>query len=452
MPMVGRNRSTALRRAKMPAIVLTGIFAFLLAVAPQTSLADEAAGQVLCEEIDCTQVVDIVDWDPAEPVALDYDGQSSTDATVQAIYRLFLSSYDANAETLTFPDDVTVGEVRQAFSLVVANEEYYWVAPKYSLSFHDGDGDKKADDDEVAVKASLRYVVSDVSQIPKVKQQVEAAVAEGLALVDAKSMGEYEIALALHDYVLAKATYKSGGDVSGYTPYGALVLGSAVCQGYSLSYKLLLKRAGLNCFYVSSSAMNHSWDLVEVLGKWYHVDCTWDDTGYNTHEYFLRSDKSFESGLSVSHYGWTTAYSTADEDYADRSNQLFRLYNPYTGEHLYTLDAKERDGLVKAGWKYEGVGWNSPKYSRVPVYRLFNKYSDDHHYTTSKDEYDACVKNGWSGEGVAWYSDVDKGEALYRLFNPYESVGTHHYTTSKTEVNAMISAGWKDEGVAWYGM
>ena len=450
--MLKKNGANEYSIAAGPAILAACLAVFVLAWAPSRSLAHELGGDVLSEEVDFTQVVDAVGIDGDEAVALDYDGQPSTDETVAAVYKQFLSAFDANAETLAFADGVTVGEVRRAFSLVVANEEYYWAAPKYSLSFLDDDGDKKADDDEGAVKATLRYVVSDLGQIAQVKKQVEAAVSEGLALIDAKSMGEYEIALALHDYVLAKATYKSGGDVSGYTPYGALVLGSAVCQGYSLSYKLLLKRAGLNCLYVSSSAMNHSWDLVEIQGKWYHADCTWDDTGYNTHEYFLRSDRSFQSGLSVNHYGWTTAYFTADDDYADRSNQLFRLYNPYTGEHLYTLDAKERDKLVKAGWKYEGVGWNAPKYSRAPVYRLFNKYSDDHHYTTSKDEYDSCVKNGWSGEGIAWYSDVDKGTTLYRLFNPFETVGTHHYTTSETERNTMVTDGWKDEGVAWYGM
>lgn len=450
--MQGWGMTRQSRMAKWPFLVSSVLLVALALLLPARAEARETASDLAWADVDFTQVVDVADGSDSEAVGQDFDGQPSTDARVASIYQLFLAAYDACSTQVVFPDDVTVGEVRRAFSLVVANEEHYWAAPKYSLSFRDADGDKAAGDDEIAVKATLRYVVSDVAQIPQVKQKVEAAVAEGLALVDKKSMDDYEIALRLHDYVLSKSSYRSGGDVSGYTPYGALVLGSAVCQGYSLSYKLLLKRAGLSCLYVTSSAMNHSWDLVRVKGNWYHVDCTWDDSGLNTHEYFLRSDASFTSGLSISHHDWTCAHATASTDYADRSVKMLRLYNSYTGEHLYTSSTSEKDGLVKHGWAYEGVAWSAPVYSLTPVYRLYNSYTSDHHYTTSKDEYDRCVSQGWNGEGIAWYSDVDKGAALYRLFNPFESVGTHHYTMDASERTAMIANGWKDEDIAWYGM
>ena len=40
--------------------------------------------------------------------------------------------------------------------------------------------------------------------------------------------------------------------------------------------------------------------------------------------------------------------------------EVFRLYNENDGQHLFTTDLKERDGLIEAGWKYEGVGWRTP--------------------------------------------------------------------------------------------
>ena len=131
---------------------------------------------------------------------------------------------------------------------------------------------------------------------------------------------------------------------------------------------------------------------------------------------------------------------------------MYRLYNPYSGEHFYTSGTAERDNLVRVGWKDEGVGWTAPRSSNTPVYRLYNPYSGDHHYTTGAGERDAMVATGWVDEGIGWYSDDAQGVPLYRQFNPYETVGTHNYTTSKEENDALVKLGWRAEGVAWYGV
>lgn len=131
---------------------------------------------------------------------------------------------------------------------------------------------------------------------------------------------------------------------------------------------------------------------------------------------------------------------------------MYRLYNPYSGEHLYTESASERDNLVRLGWNYEGLGWNAPT-SGSEVYRLYNPYSSDHHYTMSRDEYDSLVSIGWVGENVCWHSaPKSSGVPIYRQFNPYAWIGTHNYTTSASERDHLVSLGWVDEGVAWYGV
>lgn len=143
-----------------------------------------------------------------------------------------------------------------------------------------------------------------------------------------------------------------------------------------------------------------------------------------------------------------------DED-LDTSNYqaMYRLYNPYTGEHLYTASVNECTTLELIGWKFEGIGWIAPKVSEIPVYRLFNKYNDDHHYTTSSTERDALVKIGWTFEGIGWYSeDEATGKPLYRQFNPYAERGTHNYTTDKNENDTLAGIGWVAEGIAWYAL
>jgi hypothetical protein len=70
------------------------------------------------------------------------------------------------------------------------------------------------------------------------------------------------------------------------------------------------------------------------------------------------------------------------------------------------MKIREKNALVKLGWKYEGVGWYSDEKHTVPLYREYNPnaYSCNHNYTTNKKEHDALVKNlGWKDEGIGWY-------------------------------------------------
>jgi hypothetical protein len=135
-----------------------------------------------------------------------------------------------------------------------------------------------------------------------------------------------------------------------------------------------------------------------------------------------------------------------------RYNAMFRMYNPNSGEHFYTSNADERGTLLVAGWRYEGISWNSPEGQGSPVYRLYNPNAGDHFYTTSKEEKDHLVDVGWRFEGIGWYSDSDQGLTVYRLYNPNAVTGAHHYTTSTEERDHLVSVGWRYEGTAWYGV
>ena len=133
---------------------------------------------------------------------------------------------------------------------------------------------------------------------------------------------------------------------------------------------------------------------------------------------------------------------------------MLRLYNQYTGEHLYTADGGEKDLLVGLGWTYEGEAWTAPA-TGEPVYRLFNPFADDHHFTMKAEERDALVELGWKDEGVAWRSadaEDEGAQPLYRLFNPFETTATHLYTANKGEYDKLGTIGWQQEGVAWYGI
>ena len=103
---------------------------------------------------------------------------------------------------------------------------------------------------------------------------------------------------------------------------------------------------------------------------------------------------------------------------------------------------------MKAGWKFEGISWQSPT-AGTAVYRLYNKNAGDHHYTTSEKERDGLVKVGWKAEGTSFYSGGEK--QIYRLYNKFAKAGAHHYTLSQEERDSLVNVGWKAEGVGFFG-
>ena len=136
-------------------------------------------------------------------------------------------------------------------------------------------------------------------------------------------------------------------------------------------------------------------------------------------------------------------------DESETTQPMYRLYNPYTLEHLFTSGEWEKDNLPNAGWLYEGVAWEAPT-TGTPIYRLYNPYSDGHFYTASEAEVQSLLPLGWRMDGVVTYGADSSGTPIYRLFNPYETKNYHHYTTSWEEINMLTALGWILEGVAWY--
>lgn len=144
---------------------------------------------------------------------------------------------------------------------------------------------------------------------------------------------------------------------------------------------------------------------------------------------------------------YTGTFSNPKTTQPENTVQMYRVYNPNSGEHFYTQNAAEKNILVSKGWKYEGIGWNGPT-SGAPVYRLYNKNAGDHHYTLNANEKNNLVSKGWKYEGISWYSGGSK--ALHRLYNPNAKAGSHHYTLNTNEKNNLVKHGWKYEGLAWY--
>lgn len=91
---------------------------------------------------------------------------------------------------------------------------------------------------------------------------------------------------AFHDYLINNSVYdkaraediESGNDEStsnSHKATGPLIDGIALCSGYSDAMKIYLDKLGVPNYKISNS--NHIWNLVNLDGKWLHLDLTWDD-------------------------------------------------------------------------------------------------------------------------------------------------------------------------------
>ncbi len=144
------------------------------------------------------------------------------------------------------------------------------------------------------------------------KSALEGAVS---TIVQNATGTDYDKVRYFHDEILARCTYNTSA-VSYYDPvsceaYGALVLGSAICEGYAKAFKLLCDRSGIPCEIVGGTVDGeaHMWNYVQLGGSYYLVDVTFDDapgeTGYN---YFLRGAASVTDHLESG--GLLEGYST----------------------------------------------------------------------------------------------------------------------------------------------
>ncbi len=124
-----------------------------------------------------------------------------------------------------------------------------------------------------------------------------------------EEMTQKEIASVLYTYITQNlkydvATYDgTNTDDLGYTGYGAVMNGTAVCQGYTAYYNYLLKLNGIECIgqsgTITKSGVGHIWTVAVLDGERTYIDSTFGDPvpdrpGYTNYEYFAVS-KTFLS-------------------------------------------------------------------------------------------------------------------------------------------------------------
>ncbi|WP_311492014.1 transglutaminase domain-containing protein [uncultured Anaerococcus sp.] len=136
------------------------------------------------------------------------------------------------------------------------------------------------------------------------------------------SLTEYAKVKAIHDFIVKKNYYNKGdrneesGGISIYHPASILFGNGGVCNAYATLFDLMAKQAGLETRFLTGKSLkngeDHMWNMVKIMGNWYHIDTTWDDPiisfknkdienlgDFVIYDYFLKSDAEIKKSRTI---------------------------------------------------------------------------------------------------------------------------------------------------------
>jgi transglutaminase-like putative cysteine protease len=172
---------------------------------------------------------------------------------------------------------------------------------------------------KASITVSVKYRTT-LSQ----EKLLDAKLSNAVKALKLSGKSDYEKVKAIHDYIVNRVIYDQS--LTKYTAYSAIINKSAVCQGYAAAAYLMFLDAGIDSKIISGTADggSHVWNIVEVDGKWYNIDLTWDDpttpdgTQATSYDYFLKNAKAFGDHTRASEFStreFIKAYPIAAESY-----------------------------------------------------------------------------------------------------------------------------------------
>lgn len=156
------------------------------------------------------------------------------------------------------------------------------------------------------VEGYLANGITNEETVNKLLNEVEEARNQ---IINQCTGNTYENILKVHDWIIENLEYDIAiQNANIYNVYGALIGKSAVCQGYAEAFKYILDEMQIPTIMVTGEATNsegitesHAWNYIQINGKWYAVDTTWDDpvvrgngrlTKAMKHKYFLQGENT----------------------------------------------------------------------------------------------------------------------------------------------------------------
>ena len=265
------------------------------------------------------------------------------------------------------------------------------------------------------------------SQIRQKLTALEQVISGVLAQVD-PDWSDLETALFLHDYLATHAQYDETLQIR--DAYTILVEGTGVCQAYTLAYRLLLNRVNITSGTVTSTSLNHIWNILLIDGNWYHVDVTWDDPikdrlGRVRHAYFCLSENKLKTTEGGKHYkaedweysptGITVDHTRFDNYYWANVDTAFVPLNGKWYYLLYQSGLMQTADPTQEGSLMEQISvrwpeWGKPGWSWNGLYSGLSRYNDALIYNTPDAVYSYDPENATEQQTVYTLTPAERSE------------------------------------------
>ena len=201
----------------------------------------------------------------------------------------------------------------------------------------------------------------DDATITSMRKRFDAACNKALKRIGPGMAASTKVHM-LHDYLVRKVVYEDQAK----NAYEALVNKHADCFGYTLATDVLMRRAGFktDVAFNNDPDKDHSWNLVCLGKKWYHVDTTWDRwstyTNYGgkkiSHFWLLQSDKSLNQD---DHRGWEAHHRCTDSKW-DGMTYMGGYFSKHCNDYKNIVRS-----FYKGGLKYTVTGIGKVSVSAV---------------------------------------------------------------------------------------
>ena len=250
------------------------------------------------------------------------------------IYEAMYEAIDEGEEYIELSDyNISTDDIFSIFyDLYLNSPEFFFLDNRIEFYY------TNADNTEYVTRVYFLYSMNSEER-KKAEAEYEKELAYIVSQVDAH-MTDVEKALWVHDYFTASFEYDT--DMTIYDAYHLLTQRKGICQAYALCYVAVMRELGIEAYTVSSSEMNHSWNIVNIDGEWYHVDIVFDDPtpdkkGSAQHDYFLLTDAEMKNA-EHKHSGWTSRYLCTAKTYENAAWKSITSRMDYSSGKWYYID------------------------------------------------------------------------------------------------------------------
>lgn len=245
-----------------------------------------------------------------------------------------LGTFDYRALGLSDDEAISVWSI-----FILENPAYYWVSNTVNF-----------------IGSSMELLIDSVYADHSVRDSTQAAI-DRMEMDARESLSscftDLDKLIAIHDFVASSLTYAYKAD--GVTPEdaywahslaGAAVYSKGVCEAYADAFQYLCLVNGFDTVMATGTASgdSHVWNLVDLDGRWYGVDVTWDDEN-NRYDYLGMSRDRMYSTRDVSEPGISdTGYAYVLPELSDRGIELVYLFEDGINRGAYAnIDAAFSD-------------------------------------------------------------------------------------------------------------